>query len=77
MILAAAVACALRLPAGDVAALADPTPRAAIRLAADVAGCVPHAWRAALFLGLLAAGAPSGDPILDAQTSLGRGGRRR
>jgi hypothetical protein len=69
--------CILTFPFGDVtAAVQAPSPRAIIRLAADVAGCVPHAWPLAFGLGVLAAGEPSTNPIRDAHASPERGGRR-
>lgn len=70
-------------PTADLrAAIAHPSPAAIVELAADVASAAasvnPHAKLAAL--GLTAAAFmlrhPSNNPVAEAQTHLGRGGRR-
>lgn len=76
---AAALVCVLKFPFGDAAKVMQaPLPQRVIRLAADVAGCVPlpHAQLIALALGVLAAGSPSDHPLFDGQTTMARGGRR-
>ncbi len=74
----AALFCVLKFPIGDVTAVIQaPLPQRVIRLASDVAGClpVPHTQTIALGLGVLASGSPSTNPMRDGETFIGRGGR--
>lgn len=74
---ALALLCVAAFPTNDMsAAVQAPSPRAVIRLMADIAGCVPHAWPVAFALGVLAVGEPSIHPIRGAQTDRAPGPRR-